>query len=241
MSDTSASIGVFDLFQQGWDILKQTWKKMALAVIVFIAFQVLVQLSDEAVQKSQSATLSLLVGLASLVLGIVLQSGMIAFSLRLIREKTAEVSDLFAQKGVWLNFFIAMLAYEFLVVLGMLLLIVPGIYWAAKYSFVQYLVVDKKMSLSDAFRKSGTMTQGKIMKILGFWFLAILVNFGGLIALGVGLLVTLPTTQLASALLYEKLLGEGPAVVPAVTPEPAQPVQTEVPPLSEPPVAPPTA
>lgn len=206
MSDTTVSFSNVDLYKNGWEVLKQSWKPYLSVGIVWLIIEVLAQSSLDYVQKQDIASVSLLVSLASLALSVILNSGFIAVSLRIVREKTAEVSDLFSQKPIWLNFFLAMLAYQLLIALGTLLLIVPGIYWALKYSQVLNLIVDKKVGVSEAFNLSGRMTQGILLKLFGFALIAIPLNIVGVLALGVGVFVTLGITAIAYILLYEKLL-----------------------------------
>lgn len=220
-----ASFSVMNLFQKGWEVFKVAWTKVLLIGFVIILIEVLVEASSQAAQKTDSSALVLLISFVSLVIGIIIQSGMIVASLRFIREKTAEVSDLFAKRDIWFNFFLASLGYQLLVLLGIILLIIPGLYWAAKYSLVMYLVVDKGMGVSDAFRKSDELTKGHLWQIVGFWLLSFLVNLGGMIALGVGLFITIPVTGLAQAFLYETLMGAAPAAAGAQA-VPAAPAAT---------------
>jgi hypothetical protein len=52
-------------------------------------------------------------------------------------------------------------AYIFVVLGGLLLFIVPGIIWAIKYTFVPWLIVDKKTGIKEAFKISAEMTNGR--------------------------------------------------------------------------------
>ncbi len=235
MSDTVTSFKNIDLYKDGWNLLKETWKPLLSIGAVWLIIEALAQSSLQYVEQQENSLLSLSVSLASLALSVILQSGFIAASFRIVREKTAEVSDLFAQKPVWVNYFLGLIAYQLLVALGMILLIVPGIYWALKYSQVLYLIVDKKVGVSEAFNMSGRMTQGMLLKLLGFGLISIPLNLIGLLALGVGVFVTLGITALAYVLLYEKLLQRiGTTQVTAAVKEssPANPTTPVDPPAS---------
>lgn len=61
------------------------------------------------------------------------------------------------------------------------------------------------MTPVQAFKESMRMTDGKFWKLLGVLALFIIVNIIGAIPFGLGLIVTLPVTILASAHLYKKL------------------------------------
>lgn len=77
------------------------------------------------------------------------------------------------------------LLYNVLVVVGTVLLIVPGIYWGLQYSQAQYIIVNNKdMDIFDAFKESKKMMDGNksdlFLFILGFigHFLLGIVTFG---------------------------------------------------------------
>lgn len=240
MSETAGVFNSVELYKNGWGLLKQVWKPMLKVGLVYFLIEILAQASLDFVGEQDSMLLQLLISGVSLILSVILQSGIAAVSLRLVREKTAEISDLFAQKQVWVNYFLAMLAYQLIVALGFILFIVPGIYWGLKYSLVLYLIVDKKIGVSEAFSQSGKMTQGILMKLFGFGLLGVFLNLGGLLALGVGVLVTMGITVLAYVLLYEQLLTRIQPN-PAVAAVPAVPVApTATPPITPPTEVPPT-
>lgn len=241
MSETAGVFNSVELYKNGWGLLKQVWKNLLKVALVYFLIEILAQASLDFVQEQDSTLLQLLISGVGLILSVILQSGLTAVSLRLVREKTAEISDLFAQKQVWVNYFLGMWAYQIIVALGFILLIVPGIYWALKYSQVLYLIVDKKVGVSEAFGLSGKMTQGILMKLLGFGLLGLLLNLAGLLAMGVGVIVTAAITLLAYVLLYEQLLTRvqtNPAVAavsavsttsPSVSPTEVPPTPTEPP------------
>ena len=241
MSEPAILFNSVELYKNGWGLLKQVWKPMLKVVLVYFLIEILAQASLDFVEKQDSMLLQLLISGVSLILSVILQSGITAVSLRLVRDKTAEISDLFAQKQIWVNYFLAMLAYQLIILLGLILFIVPGIYWALKYSLVLYLIVDKKVGVSEAFSLSGKMTQGILWKLIGFGLLSVLLNLGGLLALGVGVFVTMGITVLAYVLLYEQLLTRiqsNPAVaaVPMTSATPPTVPQSEtLPTPTEPP------
>ena len=93
-----------------------------------------------------------------------------------------------------------------MVLVGLLLMIVPGIYWSLKYTFVPYLVIDKKAGVGEALRISGQMTEGIKWKLLVFLMITMLFNLGGVMLFFVGVLITAPITYLAIAALYVALV-----------------------------------
>jgi len=89
--------------------------------------------------------------------------------------------------------------------LGLIFLIVPGLYLALKYQFAPILVVDEKMGVMDAIKKSGEMTKGKLMDLFLLSLALLFINILGVLALGIGLLVSSPLSMLAYARVYRQL------------------------------------
>jgi len=60
----------------------------------------------------------------------------------------------------------------------------------------------------DSFRQSSGMTEGVKINLLLFGLWLILINIAGALALGVGLLVSIPTSLMATVFVYRKLLSQ---------------------------------
>ena len=109
-----------------------------------------------------------------------------------------------------------------LVVLGgLILLIIPGIIWAVRFSFSFYIVVDTKVGPVIAMKESYAITKGKFWKLLLFWIVVGLVNLLGLICLGVGLFVSVPVTTLASVYVYRWLSQRKAGLLQTASPQAA--------------------
>ncbi len=103
------------------------------------------------------------------------------------------------------NFVCGYLLYFFMVMLGTLLFVFPGIYIAMRYYFFSYVLLDQNKSFLSAFQKSALMTRGIKWELFLFWFLTQALSFLGLLILGVGALVTFPLTHLAIVFTYRTL------------------------------------
>lgn len=133
----------------------------------------------------------------------------ITVSLVIAKGETPTFQDLFksfkSYKISWHYFLSSLLAMLF-VLIGLILLILPGIYLAVRLQFYKFLIVEHEdMGPYQAIEKSIDMTKGHFWKLFGFIVLIALLNILGAIALGVGLLVTIPVSILAHAYLYKKL------------------------------------
>ena len=99
----------------------------------------------------------------------------------------------------------ASIVYGLIVVGGLILLVVPGIYLALRLQFYSYYIIDKNAGSIDSLKMSWKATEGNVINIFLFELLLIGINILGAIALVVGLLVTIPVSVIAVTLLYRKL------------------------------------
>lgn len=150
-------------------------------------------------------------GPVSVLVGFAVGICITTVALMLVHGHTPALTDLFAKyKGytTYLNYAIVSVINGILVVGGFFLFIIPGIFFLVKLQFAKTLVVDKDMPALDALKKSWEMTNGNFWPLLGYILVIALINFIGAIPLGLGLLVTVPVSILASLKLYNKFLGQ---------------------------------
>jgi hypothetical protein len=123
--------------------------------------------------------------------------------LKAVRGERIEIRDMFVvfQRNYW-NAVIANIVVGVIVGLGIVMLVIPGIIFACRLAFVPYLVVDREMDVMDALRVSWDMTRGYGWQIFLMGFLAIFIVIGGLIALFVGVFISLMWISAAFASIY---------------------------------------
>ncbi|HUD03137.1 MAG TPA: hypothetical protein VMR46_03980 [Candidatus Paceibacterota bacterium] len=144
------------------------------------------------------------------IMSIYLGVGLTVITLKIARGEHASYSDLMPNTALVWRFFLAGLLSALLVVCGLILLIVPGIYLALRYSMVRFAVIDGA-SVTDSLRKSAEQTQGVKWHLLWLMLAIIAINIVGAILFLVPLLVTVPVTMIAYAHVYQKLQGRAHA------------------------------
>lgn len=146
--------------------------------------------------------------LISYFVKIVVSIGMIKVALKFVDGKKAKYDDLFVEYknyGKIFNYLIGSMVYGLIVFVGLILLVIPGIYFGIRLSFMYYYIVDKNYKFTDAMRASWGITKGQVFNLFLLGFLFVLITLLGLSAFVVGLLVAVPTTFLAHAYVYRKL------------------------------------
>jgi uncharacterized membrane protein len=143
------------------------------------------------------------VGIQVLQAGVAL--ALIRVALRLHDGRSADFERSGATLEGFFPYLLTTALYGVVVVCGTALLIVPGVIWAIQFCFAGFLVADARLDPIEAMRASSRLTRGVKSQLLGFGLMLAGVNLLGAMALGVGLLVTVPTTCLAAAFVFRRL------------------------------------
>jgi uncharacterized membrane protein len=191
------------------------WFFMALFAAIFLIYLGLGRL---AALTEKNALASALVSLVNWVLQILISIGLISIPLKFINGQKAAFGDLVAGGRWFLRYFTASVFYMLIILGGLALLIIPGLIWAIRFQFFGYLIVDRNLGAVEALKRSWAITRGATWDLAIFSVLLMLINMLGLLALGVGLLITAPISLLAIAFVYRKLLSAMNAPVPAPAP-----------------------
>ena len=150
----------------------------------------------------------------NLALGTLISMGVTAFYLAAHdNPDTADLSLLWHPQPFW-KFLGASLLLSFTVAVGFVLLIVPGVIFALMFMFAPFIVIERELGPIDAMKASNQLTRGHKWQLLGFVLLLVLINLLGLLALVVGLLVSIPVSTLAFVHAY-RVLGGRPETRPA--------------------------
>lgn len=192
------SLSIGEAVEFGWGVAK---KNIGFFLPVFAGYFIVMIFLNLLGDHSVLATL------ISWALNLLFSLGLIRVALMFVDGRKATFDDLFSPFS-WeliLNYFIGVVLYVLLVILGLIFFIIPGIYFAVTYSFYSYFIVDKNADPLNALSLSSKATQGVKMDLLALWIILGLINFVGLLAFFIGLFWTLPTTMVASAYVYRKL------------------------------------
>ncbi|MDR7418126.1 MAG: DUF975 family protein [Armatimonadota bacterium] len=190
----------------GWDVAKRHIGFFVLVIIISLVVAGVVD-GVQAATKKTAPFLSFLFGLASIVVGQVLGIGYTRISIKFADGLTPELADLWSGYPLFFKYLLTGLLYAIIVAVGLVLLVVPGVILAVRYSLSTYLVVDRGLGPMDALRASAELTQGARWRLflLGLVLLGIIVL--GALALVIGLLWAAPTALVAAAFAYRRLAG----------------------------------
>lgn len=181
----------------GWNITKTNfWFLAALLLIIYI---VSYALEESAVGFLFSAFTGFI---------------MASVALRLSRHEHTDFKNLFKDLsgGKFVQYLIMMIITTIFIIVGAVLLVVPGIVVAIMTAFSTYVLLDKPKNVAwnstsfwQSIKESKHITKGHKWDLFGYFLLALVLNILGALAFGVGLIVTIPVTLIGLAHIYDKL------------------------------------
>lgn len=204
VSDTSAG----DNYSKGWNLIFATFIELLVVTLVYAV----IQIPTNGFQFKPDGFEWYLVPIVMLAIGYgIFISGPIGYSvqwvfLKAVRREKIEIKDMFAvfERNYW-NAVIAGLVTTVIIVIGLFMLIVPGIIFACRLAFVPFLVIDQKMEAMEALKASWAMTKGHGWTVFFMGLLAFLIVIAGLIVLIFGVLISAMWISAAFAILYHSV------------------------------------
>ncbi len=172
-----------------------------ISITAFSSLFVLEKLIDSALFTTFST-------LFSNVLTIFLQLGLIRICLNFYEEKRVGILELFSQKAVLLSTILALILYLIFISIGLILFIIPGIYFGLRLWFYDFFIVDKKNGAFESLKNSWEKTKGNVLKIICLLFLLTIINILGFLFFIVGLFITIPISYLAISYAYKEMAKE---------------------------------
>jgi uncharacterized membrane protein len=141
----------------------------------------------------------------SFVASVFLMAGYFSIALNVLDNRPAAIGDLFKPVPQLSS----MLAVNFItsvaVIIGMVLLVIPGLILAILLGFAPLLVLEQNMAPMDALKRSVDLSKPLFGKLIVFGIVAGIVNFIGALLMGLGLLVTVPMTIMAWVSIYRSV------------------------------------
>lgn len=182
-------VRIFESLKVGWELFKKRpWYLLGVSLAVSTLF--FFTISDSAIATA---------------LSYIVYGGWVAVLLRHYGGETIVFDDLFIVDKRWIYFAFLGAIKGLLLLLGFLLLIVPGIYLAIRWMFAEILVIDKGLRPIEALRKSSELTQGVRWKLFGFVVISSILVLLGVVALVVGAVAVAIVTAFAMIQIYKDL------------------------------------
>jgi uncharacterized membrane protein len=190
-------VNIGEYLGRGWDLLQP--KLGIFAGYVLVLFGIGLALSF----------VPFVVGLiVNTIISPPLYAGLFIVAHKLILEEPVEFGDFFKGFEKFGVFLAAVLVPSLLTFLGTLLCIIPGIYLGIAYSFTLLFIIDQGLEFWPAMENSRKLVTRNFFPMFGFVLLLVLINLGGAILCGLGLLLTVPLTYCAMTVAYMDIVDQ---------------------------------
>jgi uncharacterized membrane protein len=199
-------IVIKDIFRKSWNTFKEQWGLLIGVLVIVFGLEFAFGALDAMLQSQESMIASILIIIISVFVGVIIQIGVTEMLLKLSKGQSAKLLDMIGDYTLAVTFFVGGIVYGLIVLVGLLLFIVPGVVWAIKYSQWRFLVIEKRMGVFESLRESGKITQGSKMDLFVFGLALFGIFILSVIPLGLGLVISVPFSMLASVYVYRVLV-----------------------------------
>jgi uncharacterized membrane protein len=147
----------------------------------------------------------IVLSIVGLVVGAIVNIGIYQMALMITKGETASIGRAFSSDrwGEWIGFSIV---YGLMVGVGIVACVIPGLVVLALFGMAPFYFIDGRMSMGQALSASAQAATSRVFAIPVL--LSIIVGAAGLIACGLGVLVTAPAAYIAVAFLYRSAAGQ---------------------------------
>ncbi len=156
-------------------------------------------------QMMEVPSQSILAQIVGFVCNTFLLLGLTRVSLDITSGEPTSIGTLFSQGHKLLKAIGALILVYLIVALGLLLLIVPGIYLMARLAYIHYAIVDLNLGVIDSIKYSFKLTEKNALNNLGLFLMSFLILLLGVIALVIGLIFAIPVITLAMPIAFRFL------------------------------------
>lgn len=145
--------------------------------------------------------------LLSLPILMPIMAGIVMLAIKRASHKKIEVLSIFNYYVLVWPLVFASLLVNAVVIIGFILLIIPGIYLSITFAFVIPLIIDKQLGIIDAMKTSYKVVSKRWFKFFGLYLTLALFTILCIFTLGIGFIWVLPLSFMVNGVLYRRIFG----------------------------------
>jgi hypothetical protein len=208
---STEKLSVDQSMSAGWNLLCDNFWTYARLASLAILLMFLPDIASSAIGLSSNfAVFAIVLSILGLVLKAILPLGIINLQIRIVNGQSISSDDLWTPWKRYPAFLGATLIYGWVVCMGLLFLVVPGIIFGIMFQFYPYFIVEHKLGPIQALKASAAITAGAMWEL---FFLGLLLGIIQAVA-GLTFLGLLPAQVfqlLTTTSVYKTLLNNTPA------------------------------
>ena len=190
--------------RNGWAATKRHFWMWVGILVFFVALEIVASV----VTQQLGMAVGSVVAIVLFFLYFLIMIGLFTVGLAHARGQDVSFGTLFSGASLILKMIAGMILYTLIILVGFILVLIPGIIWMYKYQLFYFYIVDKKMGPIEALKASGQATKGAKLDMFSFQMLTQVLMLVSMIPFFLGLFVTFPLTVVASAHMYLQLSGQ---------------------------------
>jgi hypothetical protein len=191
------------------EILEKAWVLFKARALFHVGFMILIG----SIQVVFVQYFEEFISIYTILLAPALVAGFYLVGNRINRGDYVDFQNYFDGFKYWLIVITINLVSGILTVLGIIALIIPGIYLAVGYLFAILFGIFGGFDFWTSMEYSRRIVHTNWWKFFGFVLVLLLLNIAGLLALLIGILVTVPVSYLSVYVLFEDLTSDAVAEV----------------------------
>lgn len=188
---------IIEMVKAGWERIDGVKQQFVIGFAIYIAIAIVVQLLlgllfPQGTQLEPNYLNQQIVGILSYPVLMPIMVGIMMMAIKYSRGEEVNFKSVFEYYHLTGKLALAGILIYIMTMIGILLLVLPGIYLSVAYAFALPLIVDKDMEVWAAMEHSRKTVTKHWFKVAGLMGLLSIIMFISIIPLGVGLVWSVP-------------------------------------------------
>ena len=202
------------------EVIREAWERVAgnkgtiwLAMLLyFVAAMalsfVLGWLTGSPAETSQEASpMDLVRQLVTALATIPLWVGVTFIGVAIASDRPARAASIVSWYGKTIKLFVTYVVMMLMIFIGLLLLVLPGIYLMVAYQLALPLVADKDLGPWEALETSRKAVTHKWFTFFGLWLIVVVAMMASMLLAGIPMIWLLPAFIIGAGILYRNTFG----------------------------------
>jgi len=190
-------------FQKAWNLISPYWMILSAFTALYVSFLYISLRNPDFGQ------------IAQMIVAGPISAGYYLTINRIRKGESINFSNFFDGFRMFMPVMIVSMLSGLIISIGMILLVIPGIFFSVIYLFAMPLVVFGKLDFWAAMESSRIIITKNFKEAFLFGLMIVGINIMGLLALGFGVLITIPLSYAVILMAYEDIynfdeIEEGP-------------------------------
>ena len=223
-----------EIITSSWNIMKPHLSLLILAILFIFGLNLLLSALQEEILGDIKAQ-SILFTIAAYLFQMGLNLGMLRISLNIINNKEVNFSQLFGSFNVLIPYILATIVLitilliaaspgiilllvsvsadwdsleapdDWSVIIPIILIFIPSVYISVRLQFYNYFLLEEEGGIIESIKRSAEISKGYVGELFLLGVVLSIIILVSIIPLGLGLLISIPLSTMATSYVYLKL------------------------------------